>query len=288
MSDDQVTAGAKYKKSMSDLKEELGSVCTKIGNQLMPYFGKAADWLNENSPKITEFIDKVVKVLGDTIAFVADNGSKLSIVLGLVFSGIIALNAIKTIQEVMMAWNTVVKVATAVQKSWNLAMEMNPIALVIIGIGLLIAAGVLLYKNWDVVSAKLKSIWEGISSVASNIFGGLVNIIKQPINWAIKGLNSFIDGLDKIKIPDWVPLVGGKEIDIPHIPMLANGGDITRAGRVLVGEKGPEFLDLPEGARVTPLNKSGNEQHFHIDKFIVQSKGDERATLAQLQFLAAL
>lgn len=42
------------------------------------------------------------------------------------------------------------------------------------------------------------------------------------------------------------------------IPGLANGGDIVSAGRVKVGEHGEEFLDLPVGARVTPLNKSGS------------------------------
>lgn len=37
------------------------------------------------------------------------------------------------------------------------------------------------------------------------------------------------------------------------IPKLEKGGDILSAGRVLVGERGPEFLDLPTGARVAPL-----------------------------------
>ena len=39
--------------------------------------------------------------------------------------------------------------------------------------------------------------------------------------------------------------------------MLAEGGNIEAAGRVLVGEQGPEFLDLPKGAKVTPLDNEG-------------------------------
>jgi len=41
------------------------------------------------------------------------------------------------------------------------------------------------------------------------------------------------------------------------MPALAKGGDIMTGGSVLVGEKGPEILNLPAGARVKPLDKSG-------------------------------
>ena len=44
---------------------------------------------------------------------------------------------------------------------------------------------------------------------------------------------------------------------IKKIPMLAEGGTITQAGTVMVGERGAELLDLPRGAKVTPLNKQG-------------------------------
>jgi len=42
-------------------------------------------------------------------------------------------------------------------------------------------------------------------------------------------------------------------------PGLASGGEVTQGGRVRVGEVGPEVLDLPEGARVTPLSKMPDE-----------------------------
>lgn len=42
-----------------------------------------------------------------------------------------------------------------------------------------------------------------------------------------------------------------------RLPALARGGDITQRGSVMVGERGPEVLDLPAGARVRPLNRQG-------------------------------
>jgi hypothetical protein len=48
------------------------------------------------------------------------------------------------------------------------------------------------------------------------------------------------------------------------IPGLEEGGSILSSGRVLVGESGPELLDLPHGARVTPLGQTQSTNVFNI------------------------
>ena len=104
--------------------------------------------------------------------------------------------------------------------------------------------------NWE-------QVFQGLANIVKGIFGAIVELVKIPINNLINMLNIVIDGFNKIKLPDWVPGIGGKGLDIPHIPALAKGGDITTGGAVLVGERGPELLDLPRGARVTPLSQAG-------------------------------
>jgi len=52
-------------------------------------------------------------------------------------------------------------------------------------------------------------------------------------------------------------------------PAMADGGDVTRGGFALVGERGPEFLNLPAGATVTPLNNHGNPM-AHIEEIIAR------------------
>lgn len=73
--------------------------------------------------------------------------------------------------------------------------------------------------------------FEGAKQAAETIFNGLVSIIKAPINVLIDGLNAFIGALNKIQIPDWVPGVGGKGINIGKIPKLERGG-ILKAGQI--------------------------------------------------------
>ena len=81
-------------------------------------------------------------------------------------------------------------------------------------------------------------IFEGIKNIVLGIWDGIVSGIKAAINFIIEGINWFIRGLNKIKIPDWVPGVGGKGLNIKEIPLLAYGGEITQKGHAIVGEAG--------------------------------------------------
>lgn len=63
------------------------------------------------------------------------------------------------------------------------------------------------------------------------------------------------------KFWDWI--TGKKSVTVnangtvEEVPAMAAGGTVSRSGRVLVGERGPEYLDLPAGARITPLGRAG-------------------------------
>lgn len=65
--------------------------------------------------------------------------------------------------------------------------------------------------------------WQGLVQIVSSIGSGIANAVKIPINYAIDVINGFIQGLNNIRIPDWVPVVGGASISIPLIPRLKKG-----------------------------------------------------------------
>ena len=81
-----------------------------------------------------------------------------------------------------------------------------------------------------------KKAWEGVKQIFGSVFEGLKSLFKAPINWIIDKLNSFIKGISKIQIPDWVPGVGGKGINIPLVPKLAKGGIVDSATLAMIGE----------------------------------------------------
>ncbi|MBE6171058.1 MAG: phage tail tape measure protein [Enterococcus casseliflavus] len=119
--------------------------------------------------------------------------------------------------------------------------------------------------------------WQGLVDIFGGIFDGIVAIAKMPLNNMIGLINGFIRGLNNIKVPKWVPGVGGKSFSIGELPYLAKGGHVLN-GQAIVGEAGPELLTNKNGkTTVTPLSDeekrkgiggkvqpSKVEQHIHI------------------------
>lgn len=108
--------------------------------------------------------------------------------------------------------------------------------------------------NWE-------QIWHGLVKSVSSIFGGVVEVVKPIINLLIGMINKFISGLNKIQVPDFVPVIGGKGINIPEIPKLYTGTSNWPGGLAEIHDRGGEIVDLPRGSRVIPHDKSVSEAY---------------------------
>lgn len=106
------------------------------------------------------------------------------------------------------------------------------------------------------VKTAFSELWNGIKDFLSNPLEGIKGMFKSAFNWIIGKVNWVIDGLNKFQVPDWVPLLGGKGINIPRIPELWKGSNFTLGGPTLVGEQGPELVNMPRGASVLPAHKT--------------------------------
>jgi hypothetical protein len=129
-----------------------------------------------------------------------------------------------------------------------------------IAIGLVVAAIAYLATHWSETWDGIKSVTEGawnfIDGIIQKIGSGIrtyIGIIKSEINAVISLINTVIRAIDSVhvSIPSWVPGIGGKSfgVDIPEIPMLANGGIVTSPTLAMIGEAGSEA--------VIPLSKMG-------------------------------
>lgn len=105
------------------------------------------------------------------------------------------------------------------------------------------------------------SAWNGVVRAFKSIFSGVKTLVKSVMNGVISFINRGIGGLNKIQVPDWVPLAGGKGINIPLIPQLAKGTNFWKGGLVQVHERGGEIVDLPRGSRVIPHDRSVAEAY---------------------------
>jgi len=238
---------------------------TKLAG-LMDYIAKLEEngtlkqWANNIAKNIKSVWDVVNNALNGLIQagkFIYDHWN----LIGPVVAGVVAgFMAFKTV-------TTVINGAKVAMAALNLVMNLNPIGIVVLAVTALVTAGVLLYKNWDTIKAKAAELWigltdafNGIKKTVVGVWNSIVANIKGAINSIINSINGFIGSINtiKIKVPAVnIPLVGTvggfsiglpQILKIPNIPMLAQGGIITRPTLAMIGESGPEA--------VVPLNRS--------------------------------
>jgi hypothetical protein len=134
----------------------------------------------------------------------------------------------------------------------NLAMALNPFSLIVIGV---VAVGVALvgaYKKFEgfrnIVDSVFGAMRFWINNVTIPALNGLLAVFKTVFNGMAMLWNNSIGRLS-FKFPSFVPGFGGKGFDVPNIPMLADGGIVSRATLAVIGESGPEA--------VVPLSRAG-------------------------------
>jgi hypothetical protein len=226
----------------------------------------------------------------------------------------------------MVASSVATKAAAAAQWLLNIALNANPIGLIIIAIVALVAAFVLLWKNsetfrtivtgvfnavwgaikfvwdwvkenwplllailtgpigiavlvitkyWDQIKSGASAAWQWIvgkwdalvsfvtslpgrlSAAASGLWDGITASFRSAINWIIGRWNRLSFSVPAVSIPGIGQVWGGMTLNLPDIPYLYRGGRVTGSGMAVVGDRGPEILNLSKGATVTPLSNAG-------------------------------
>jgi hypothetical protein len=132
-------------------------------------------------------------------------------------------------------------------------MALNPIGLIAIGIIGLIAGLVAAYKRFEGFRNLVNTIFDGIKlgfDVVVTYLKTVANIYKAIFNGIASAWNNTIGKLS-FSIPDIPGLPGrGTKIEVPNIPMLAQGGIVTGPTLAMIGEgRGPEA--------VIPLDRMG-------------------------------
>ena len=156
------------------------------------WLGRCKAWLEDlkiGSFSFTKVLGVVGDSLGGVVSVLGDMGSAYS-GLAPVLKGVGAwLRQTVVAQKLLVVWT---KVVTAVQWLWNAAMTANPIGIIIVAIGALVAGIVWLANKVSGWGEAWKHTWEG----AKLLFRGFIAYIEMGWTTLINGL---MIGLNKIK-----------------------------------------------------------------------------------------
>ncbi len=125
-------------------------------------------------------------------------------------------------------------------------------------------------KVFSGITGFFRTVFEGARDAIRTVWNAVISIVKAPVNALIGLLNLFIRGLNKIKVPDWVPGIGGYGIHIPEIPELAEGGILKKGQLGLLEGNGTEaVVPLDQNKKwissiVAEMQKQGGGMHGDI------------------------
>lgn len=239
----------KFSATANNIKTRVSSIVKGMKKIFHTVFGAIGKVVKKVASVIAGVFGKKV---GGTCEKTNAKIKALKIMFSAVFKGIA-----ESIKRSVAIIAGVVKVAFGAVKG-AIAAAVNTITEIISGLmtefdGIITFVSGVFTGNW-------KQAWEGVKTIFKGVFDSLVALCKAPINAVIGIINGAISGLNNIKvaIPDWVPGLGGKSfgINIPTIPMLYKGTDNWRGGAAVIHDRGGEIVDLPQGTRVYPHDKS--------------------------------
>jgi len=171
----------------------LKQIVTDVASALAELWQKfsESEALDAVKELFIELWDAILELDFEKIAQdVADFVTRWTPLIAGVTAGILAF---KLITAAIALWTTVTTIATGVGTAFAAVMAFitSPIGIVVIAIGVLIAAGVFLYKNWETVSVFLKTAWLAIKVAATSVFNSIKTTITNVFN-AIKLLSMVV------------------------------------------------------------------------------------------------
>jgi TP901 family phage tail tape measure protein len=247
---------------------------------MLEAFNEVQNGINANGARFEEFKQLVIttaQVIGDKLApvliklvgklrplfiWLANvNGETLALILGI--AGIVAAigPVITAFGFFMQGISALMPILGAFKFIWaaiNFLFISSPIGWVVLGIGALIAAGILLYKNWDTIKKALVTAFNAIKNAFKSLFDWLVN---TPLAKRVLGI------VDKIK-----GVFGGGGAAGAGAGPVAGGAAIGRAieeKNITTTNKNESLVKLelgqgfPPGTRIKTQGKAENLEIYN-------------------------
>jgi len=262
-------------------KNALGDMGEEIGAALLPAVADLVSWMQEHlMPILQKFID-----------FIQKHPALVTFALALALITAALGPLIMAIGGVVSIIGTLITASAALDIA--LAPIIGTIGLVVAAVAAAIAIGVLLYKNWDTVKAKLKAIWNAIKTAAKTAFTAVKNVITGPVKQALNTIKSTFNAIKKAitspinaakdavkKAFDKIKSILSGKISLPHIKLphfhisgkfslnppsiphvsvdwYDKGGIFNSPSIIGVAEKRPEFVGALDDLREIVRSEAG-------------------------------
>ena len=241
---------------------DLGILIYQKWDEICAFFAPVAEWFNVNVVQpISGFFsglwDGIVDTFSPAISWFSDLWGSVSQTFEDVFYDIGVLasgtwETIKIVWGIVSGWfdtNVIQPVASFFSGLWDgissWAIESwNKISTVFSGIAAWFDANVIrpivgfftdLWTDITVIFGKVVGFFKGI-------INGVLSGLNSAISYAFGGINSILRSIRGFSIAGFTPFSGLREISVPQIPMLADGGFVDQGQLFIAREAGAEMV----------------------------------------------
>lgn len=255
----------------NDIKEKLGAA-------LLPALVKVAEWFSENHEKIGTIVELIGEKIGNAVEVVIESFKSITEFISkhktLVKGILIFIGVFATLISIVLGVASVISALVTIVGLFNITLGACPILWIIAVIALIAAAVAGLIIYWDQIKAVTESLWEKVtgffsamkqsvidtvSSIVSKIteiWDAIQKFVNNPIGTVAEVVTKYVSSgkaekreSKKESLKNHKPgKTGGKAL----------GTSYWKGGLTYINERGGEIVDLPNGARVIPADKSEN------------------------------
>lgn len=241
---------------------DLGILIYQKWDEICAFFAPVAEWFNVNviqpiSGFFSGLWDGIVDTFSPAISWFSDLWGSVSQTFEDVFYNIGVLvsgtwETIKIVWGIVSDWfdtNVIQPVASFFSGLWDgisswAIKSWNKISTVFSGIAAWFDANVIrpivgfftdLWTDITVIFGKVVGFFKGI-------INGVLSGLNSAISYAFGGINSILRSIRGFSIAGFTPFSGLREISVPQIPMLADGGFVDQGQLFIAREAGAEMV----------------------------------------------
>lgn len=250
------------------MHDNLASKMTEIGRKIKTGFTEAfssaggEELIGGLLTKVEEFIPVIETGIGKAVGFgqaiqehwgpISETLIGIGVAAGTFLVVMGGFQAITGIIALVNGFKKALTLASAGQWALNGAMLASPLTWVAVGIALVVAGAVMLYRHWDLVKSKTIELWNAfwdspLSWFVLGPFGALVKTVKllaDHWDWVCEKFNSFVSAIKSFELPGWVNTIGDKI-----------GGAVSSFGNFINGSHATGLNRVPFDGYIAELHK---------------------------------
>lgn len=209
----------------TNIFQPIAAFAENAWNKIVEIFSPAVSWFSE----LWDSVSKTFEDIFYNIGVIAKGTWEVITVLWGKLTGWVDSTIVQPLAQMFSSlWNSVVQVAT---DAWNKICNVFSTAY-----------GFINSRFIQPIGAALSTAFDGAVGAIKVALNGVISVLNSALNFVFSAVNNILGSLRNLSIFGITPFTGLRDINIPQIPALADGGFVDKGQLFIAREAGAEMV----------------------------------------------